>query len=108
MPYSSLYRAESFLHARDGMTLRMRSRPARVARITQEEIAEQMDVSRSAMLQALRVLKKDGLVKDAPVVEAFLSLPWIQIGSGISTRFEVRSIIWLPASLQKKCDIGLG
>ena len=37
------------------------------ARITQEEIAEQMDVSRSPVLQALRLLKKDGLVQDAPV-----------------------------------------
>jgi DNA-binding GntR family transcriptional regulator len=36
------------------------------ARITQEEIAEQMDVSRSPVLQALRLLKKDGLVQDAP------------------------------------------
>jgi len=35
-------------------------------RITQEEIAEQMDVSRSPVLQALRLLKKDGLVQDAP------------------------------------------
>lgn len=36
------------------------------ARITQEEIAEQMHVSRSPVLQALRLLKKDGLVQDAP------------------------------------------
>ncbi|MCB1957985.1 MAG: GntR family transcriptional regulator [Rhodocyclaceae bacterium] len=35
-------------------------------RITQEEIAEQMAVSRSPVLQALRLLKKDGLVQDAP------------------------------------------
>ncbi|MCL1478574.1 MAG: GntR family transcriptional regulator [Marinobacter sp.] len=35
-------------------------------RITQEEIAEQMQVSRSPVLQALRLLKKDGLVQDAP------------------------------------------
>lgn len=36
------------------------------ARLTQEEIAEQLDVSRQPVLQALRLLKKDGLVHDAP------------------------------------------
>jgi DNA-binding GntR family transcriptional regulator len=35
-------------------------------RLTQEEIAEQMHISRSPVLQALRLLKKDGLVQDAP------------------------------------------
>ncbi len=35
-------------------------------RITQEEIAEQLAVSRSPVLQARRLLKKDGLVIDAP------------------------------------------
>ncbi|MGF6411614.1 GntR family transcriptional regulator [Paraburkholderia sp. MM5482-R1] len=35
-------------------------------RITQEEIADQLAVSRSPVLQALRLLKKDGLIKDAP------------------------------------------
>jgi DNA-binding GntR family transcriptional regulator len=35
-------------------------------RLTQEEIAEQLSVSRSPVLQALRLLKKDGLVRDAP------------------------------------------
>ena len=35
-------------------------------RITQEEIAKQLDVSRSPVLQALRLLKKDGLIEDAP------------------------------------------
>lgn len=35
-------------------------------RITQEEIAEQLDVSRSPVLQALRLLKKDGFIQDAP------------------------------------------
>src|ERR1700739_3345934 len=35
-------------------------------RLTQEEIAEQFAVSRSPVLQALRLLKKDGLVQDAP------------------------------------------
>lgn len=36
------------------------------ARITQEEVAEQMNVSRSPVLQALLLLKKDGLLQDAP------------------------------------------
>jgi DNA-binding GntR family transcriptional regulator len=35
-------------------------------RLTQEDIAEQLSVSRSPVLQALRLLKKDGLVQDAP------------------------------------------
>lgn len=35
-------------------------------RITQEEIAEQLAVSRQPVLQALRWLKRDGLVADAP------------------------------------------
>jgi DNA-binding GntR family transcriptional regulator len=35
-------------------------------RITQEEIAEQLAVSRQPVLQALRWLKRDGLVSDAP------------------------------------------
>lgn len=36
------------------------------ARITQEEIAQQLAVSRQPVLQALRLLKQDGLVLDAP------------------------------------------
>ncbi|MEM5345650.1 GntR family transcriptional regulator [Paraburkholderia azotifigens] len=36
------------------------------ARLTQEDIAEQLAVSRSPVHQALRLLKKDGLVQDAP------------------------------------------
>lgn len=35
-------------------------------RLTQEEIAEQLRVSRSPVLQALRMLKQDGLIEDAP------------------------------------------
>lgn len=35
-------------------------------RITQEEIADQLHVSRSPVLQALRLLKKDGFIEDAP------------------------------------------
>jgi DNA-binding GntR family transcriptional regulator len=36
------------------------------AKLTQEEIAEQLAVSRQPVLQALGLLKKDGLVHDAP------------------------------------------
>ncbi len=36
------------------------------ARITQEDLAERFAVSRQPVLQALRMLKKDGLVLDAP------------------------------------------
>ena len=36
------------------------------ARLTQEDIAQQLSVSRQPVLQALRLLKKDGLVQDAP------------------------------------------
>ncbi|MBF6615775.1 MAG: GntR family transcriptional regulator [Candidimonas sp.] len=35
-------------------------------RLTQEDIAHRMDVSRQPVLQALRLLKKDGFVQDAP------------------------------------------
>ena len=36
------------------------------ARVTQEDLAEKLNVSRSPVLQALRLLKKDGLLEDAP------------------------------------------
>ena len=36
------------------------------SRITQEDLAERLAVSRQPVLQALRLLKKDGLVLDAP------------------------------------------
>ncbi|HVE54986.1 MAG TPA: GntR family transcriptional regulator [Ramlibacter sp.] len=35
-------------------------------RITQEQVAQQLAVSRQPVLQALRLLKKDGFVQDAP------------------------------------------
>lgn len=35
-------------------------------RVTQEDLAEKFNVSRSPVLQALRLLKKDGLLEDAP------------------------------------------
>ena len=50
------------------------------ARFTQEEIAEQLDVSRQPVHEALRLLKKDGLVLDAPgrgVIVAPLDPVWI-------------------------------
>jgi DNA-binding GntR family transcriptional regulator len=49
-------------------------------RITQEEIAEQLHVSRSPVLQALRLLKKDGFIEDAPgrgVQVAQLDPKWV-------------------------------
>lgn len=59
-------------------------------RITQEQIAEQLDVSRSPVLQALRLLKKDGLVQDAPgrgVQVTPLSIDWI------AKVYEVRGVL---------------
>lgn len=50
------------------------------ARITQEDIAEQLAVSRQPVLQALRLLKKDGFVLDAPgrgVLVAPLDVGWL-------------------------------
>jgi len=49
-------------------------------RITQEEIAEQMNVSRLPVLQALRMLKNDGFVEDAPgrgLQVSALNIEWI-------------------------------
>ena len=49
-------------------------------RITQEELAEQLSVSRQPVLQALRLLKKDGFVLDAPgrgVQVAPLDVAWM-------------------------------
>jgi DNA-binding GntR family transcriptional regulator len=49
-------------------------------RITQEDIAEKLAVSRQPVLQALRLLKKDGFVLDAPgrgVLVAPLDVDWI-------------------------------
>jgi DNA-binding GntR family transcriptional regulator len=49
-------------------------------RITQEDIAEKLAVSRQPVLQALRLLKKDGFVMDAPgrgVLVAPLDAEWI-------------------------------
>ncbi len=49
-------------------------------RITQEDLAERFAVSRQPVLQALRMLKKDGLVLDAPgrgLLVAPLDAGWI-------------------------------
>ena len=50
------------------------------ARIMQEDIAEQLAVSRQPVLQVLRLLKKDGFVMDAPgrgVLVAPLDVTWL-------------------------------
>jgi DNA-binding GntR family transcriptional regulator len=60
------------------------------SRLTQEEIAAQLEVSRSPVLQALRLLKKDGLVLDAPgrgLLVAPLDAQWI------SHLYEVRGAL---------------
>ena len=50
------------------------------ARITQEDLAERLAVSRQPVLQALRLLKRDGLLRDAPgrgLLVAPLDAEWI-------------------------------
>ena len=50
-------------------------------RITQEDIAQRLSVSRQPVLQALRLLKKDGFVLDAPgrgVLVAPLDAEWMR------------------------------
>ena len=50
------------------------------ARVTQEDIAERLEVSRQPVLQAFRLLKKDGLLRDAPgrgLLVAPLDAEWI-------------------------------
>ncbi|MGV3572605.1 MAG: GntR family transcriptional regulator [Ramlibacter sp.] len=50
-------------------------------RITQEDIARQLAVSRQPVLQALRLLKKDGFVEDAPgrgLQVALLDAEWMR------------------------------
>lgn len=50
-------------------------------RITQEDIAQRLSVSRQPVLQALRLLKKDGFVLDAPgrgVLVAPLNAEWMR------------------------------
>src|SRR3954469_18388783 len=50
-------------------------------RLTQEDIAQQLAVSRQPVLQALRLLKRDGFVQDAPgrgLQVAALDPQWIR------------------------------
>jgi DNA-binding GntR family transcriptional regulator len=50
-------------------------------RITQEDIAQRLAVSRQPVLQALRLLKKDGFVQDAPgrgLLVAPLDAQWVR------------------------------
>lgn len=65
------------------------------ARITQEDLAERFAVSRQPVLQALRILKKDGLVLDAPgrgLLVAPLDAGWI------SHVYEVRAALDMLAA----------
>ena len=60
------------------------------ARLTQEDIAAQLAVSRQPVLQALRLLKADGLVQDAPgrgVLVTALD------GAGIASVYQVRAAL---------------
>ena len=60
------------------------------ARITQEQIADQMKVSRQPVLQALRLLKKDGLLQDAP--GRGLQVTPLSV-DGIAKIYEVRGVL---------------
>jgi len=60
------------------------------ARLTQEELAEQLAVSRQPVLQALRLLKRDGLVVDAPG-RGLMVAPLD--GTLIAQLYEVRSVL---------------
>ena len=74
------------------------------AQLTQEDIAEQLAVSRQPVLQALRLLKKDGLVLDAPgrgVLVAPLDADWI------AQVYEVRGALdALAARLRRRAPCG--
>ena len=75
-------------------------------RITQEEIAERMAVSRSPVLQALRLLKKDGLVQDAPgrgILIADMDAQWI------GNLYQVRGALdALAARLAAEREVDIG
>lgn len=77
-------------------------------RITQEELAEQLAVSRQPVMQALRLLKKDGFVQDAPGRGLQVSL---LEGSHIAQIYEVRGALdTLAARLaaQRKVQLDAG
>lgn len=75
-------------------------------RITQEDLAEQLAVSRQPVLQALRLLKKDGFVLDAPgrgVQVAPLDAAWI--GKVYQVRGALDALaVRLAASLRHRID----
>ncbi len=79
------------------------------ARVTQEDLAERLAVSRQPVLQALRLLKKDGLLHDAPgrgLLVAPLDAEWI------ARVYEVRGALdalaaRLAAARQARIDPGL-
>ena len=60
------------------------------ARITQEELAASLDVSRQPVLQALRLLKKDGFVIDAGRRGLMVSPLDAQV---IADVYEVRAVL---------------
>ena len=67
-------------------------------RLTQEELAEKLAVSRQPVLQALRLLKKDGLVVDAPAKSgAHGSARGLMVapldGSMIARLYQVRAVL---------------
>lgn len=79
------------------------------ARITQEDIAEQLNVSRSPVLQAIQLLKKDGLLQDAEgrgVMVAALDIA--QIGHLYEVRGALEALATrLAAEKQAVIDPGL-
>ena len=71
-------------------------------RITQEDLAEKLNVSRSPVLQALRLLKKDGLLEEAPgrgLVVAHLDP--VRIGHLYQVRGSLDALAARLASLRK-------
>ena len=82
------------------------------ARVMQEDIAEQLAVSRQPVLQALRLLKNDGFVLDAPgrgVLVAPLDVAWLvqiyQVRSaldGLAARLAARARYKVDAQLIRR------
>ena len=73
-------------------------------RLTQEDIAERLAVSRQPVLQALRLLKKDGFVLDAPgrgVLVAPLDPEWIS--SVYQVRGALDALAARLAAAQRAC-----
>lgn len=79
-------------------------------RLTQEELAETMAVSRQPVLQALRLLKRDGFVVDAPAKSgAGRGLMVAPLDGGeIARLYQVRSVLdGLAARLAARARAGL-